>query len=333
MKAPSPDKLALVKEYARPSIAFALAKIPGTEQFAIASSDFAVAVGEFAKDKFEAKDLYKHDSYATGIVATAKFVISGGYDGKLQWWSLEDKKPIRTVEAHKKWIRQLRLSPDGKLLLSIADDMTGRLWDAETGKAVRDLTGHKEKTPHHFPSMLYAAAFAPKGDTIATGDKTGRVILWETATGNIAGEVEAPGMYTWDPVQRLHSIGGIRSLAFSPDGKQLAVGGMGKVGNIDHLEGKARVEVFDVTTGKRAVEFPGDKFSGLVNRLCWAGDGSWLLGAGGSGEGFLLFFDVTTKKVLKQEKAAMHIHDAWLSDESDRLVCAGHNKLLAYKLG
>ena len=47
----------------------------------------------------------------------------------------------------------------------------------------------------------------------------------------------------WDPKARIHSIGGIRSLAFSTDSTQLAVGGTGKINNIDHLEALARVEI------------------------------------------------------------------------------------------
>ena len=116
-------------------------------------------------------------------------------------------------------------------------------------------------------------------------------------------------MYTWDKVQRLHSIGGVRSLAFSPDGKQLAVGGIGKIGNIDHLEAKSRVEVFDWKAGKQARGVRRATSQGLVNRLAWSPGGSWLLGAGGAGEGFLLFFDVAAKKTLRQEKLPMHVHD------------------------
>ena len=138
-------------------------------------------------------------------------------------------------------------------------------------------------------------------------------------------------MYTWDPTQRRHSIGGIRSLAFSPDGALLAVGGMGKVGNIDHLEGKARVEVFDWKKAQRTHEFPGDRFVGLVNHLEFAPDGSWLLGAGGAGEGFLLFFDLKAKKPLRQEKAPMHVHDFELNDSYDGLYASGHGKLVQFE--
>ena len=94
--------------------------------------------------------------------------------------------------------------------------------------------------------MLFACAISPDARHLATGDKVGHVVVWDLETGQkLTDAAKRPGMYTWDPVQRRHSIGGIRSLAFSPDGTQLAVGGIGKIGNIDHLDGKARVEVFD----------------------------------------------------------------------------------------
>jgi WD40 repeat protein len=140
-------------------------------------------------------------------------------------------------------------------------------------------------------------------------------------------------MYTWDKVQRLHSIGGVRSVAFTPDNKQLAVGGTGKIGNIDHLEAKSRVEVFDWKTGKQLAEFVSDKFAGLVNRLTWTPDGSWLVGAGGAGEGFLLFYDTNAKKTLRQEKLPMHVHDFDLSPDTKEIVCVGHNRITVHKLG
>jgi len=199
--------------------------------------------------------------------------------------------PIRSLEAHAKWVRAVEASPDGKTVASVADDMVCRLWDAD-GKLLRELRGHAEQTPHHFPSMLYAAAWSADGKLVATGDKVGHVVVWDAATGQPVKTLEAPGMYTWDPSARRHSIGGVRSLAFSPDGALLAVGGMGKVGNIDHLEGKARVEVFDWQKGERAHEFVSDQFKGIVNRLAFHPAGDWLAGAGGANNGFLLFFDV-----------------------------------------
>ncbi len=334
MKSPSPDSLKLVKEFGRPSIPFGVARVPGSARVFFGSSDFAVSEADVTAAKFEAKDLYKHESYVTTVALAGTTLVSGGYDGKLTWYDTAKNEKLRTTDAHAKWIRKAIASPDGAVVASVADDMVCKLWDAKSGKMIRELKGHEEKTPTHFNSMLYAVAFSADGRLLATGDKVGHVVVWDTATGKPLGTLEAPTMYTWDKGQRLHSIGGIRSLAFRPDGKQIAVGGMGKVGNIDHLEGKARIEVFDwKSPAKPLVELQSDKFSGLVNCLRFAPDGAWLLGAGGGAEGFFLFVDVAAKKLVKQEKAAMHLHDFTMNDKADTLTVAGHNKLAVYSMG
>lgn len=333
MAAPNPDTLKLVKDFSRPVITFGIARLAGTDAVYLGCSDFKVYSADLTSAKFEPKELYAHDSYVTGVALAGMNLISGGYDGKLKWCDIGTGDVIRTVDAHAKWIRKVIASPDGRLVVSIADDMACKVWDAATGKLVHDLRGHKEKTPNDFPSMLYAVAFSDDGNLLATADKVGHVVVWDVKEGKQIATCEAPVMYTWDKQQRLHSIGGIRSVAFSPDGKQLAVGGMGKVGNIDHLEGKARVEVFDWKTGKQTAEFPGDKFAGLVNKLAWAPDGSWLVGAGGAGEGFMLFFDVAAKKTLRQEKVMMHVHDFDMTADAKEIVSVGHNRITIHKLG
>ncbi len=333
MPAPSPDTLKQAKDFQLPYIAFGVARLPESDTVFLGASDFKVYSANLTAGKLEPKELYAHESYVTGVALAGKNLVSCSYDGRLIWWDIDAAKQIRSVEAHSKWIRKVIASPDGKLVVSVADDMACKVWDAATGKLIHDLRGHPEKTPNDFPSMLYAVAFSADGKQLATGDKTGRVVIWDVASGKELSALESPGMYTWDKVQRLHSIGGIRSLAFSPDGKQLAVGGMGKVGNIDHLEGKARIEVFDLAGGKSQWMYESDKFKGLVNRLEWASDGSWLLGAGGAGEGFFLFNDVSAKKSLRQEKLPMHVHDFAINADATEIVSAGHNKLTIHRLG
>lgn len=333
MPAPHPDTLKQVKDISFSAIVFAIARVPDTELAYIGCSDFKVYKADLAAAKFEPKELFAHGSYVTGVTLAGQTLVSGSYDGKMTWFDTEAGKTIRNTDAHTRWIRKVIASPNGRLIASVADDMVCKLWETTTGKVVHELRGHKEKTPHHFGSMLYAVTFSADGKLLATGDKVGHVVVWDVESGKQLGACEAPIMYTWDQVQRLHSIGGVRSLAFTPDGKHLAVGGTGKIGNIDHLEAKARIEVFDWAAGKQVAEFPGDKGQGLVNRLAWAPDGSWLLGAGGAGDGFLVFLDGTTKKPMRQEKLPMHVHEFALNPDASTITSVGHNRIVIHKLG
>jgi WD40 repeat protein len=317
----------ILKDIPGRGTAFALVRVPGSNRLMFGSSDFKVYDLDLSQAKPEPKALGEHQSYVTGLALAGKIAVSGGYDGRLLWWDVEARTLVRTVDAHTKWIRKVAASRDGKTIASVADDMVCRLWDAAEGKLLRELRGHQEKTPNHFPSMLFTCVFSPDSRFVATADKVGHIVVWETASGKQAAMLEAPGMYTWDPVQRKHSIGGIRSLAFSPDGKYLAASGIGKIGNIDHLDGKARIEVFDWRKGERTIEHADDKFKGLVEHLEFHPKGEWLLGGGGANDGFFVFLDLKTKKAVRQEKAAMHIHAFALDENAETLFAAGNNKL------
>jgi WD40 repeat protein len=330
--AANPDKLKQVKDISRPGIFFCVARVPNTTRVFLGNSDFKVYETDLAPDKIEPKELYAHTSYVTGVALAGKTLVSGSYDGKLIWWHIDDRKQVRAVEAHQKWIRGVVASRDGKTIASVADDMVCRVWNAEDGKLIHELKGHEAETPNHYPSMLYCCAFSADGKYLATADKVGHIVVWDAATGKQITTMEAPTLYTWDPVQRRHSIGGIRSVAFSADGKTLAVGGIGKIGNIDHLEGKARVEVFAWEKAERTHELQSDKFNGLVEHLEFHPDGDWLLGAGGAGDGFLLFFNLKDKKIARQEKAAMHIHDVAMNEASDTLYTVGYGKIVVFEM-
>ncbi len=328
MPAANPEKIKVLKQLARSDIVFALARKPGTGQLFCGGSDFTVYEIDVDQPKPEAKELGRHASYVTGLALAGTTLVSGGYDGRLIWWNIESRSKVREVDAHRKWIRAVAAAPNGTVVASVADDMVCRLWDVESGRLIHELRGHEELTPTHFPSMLFACAISPDSRHLATGDKVGHITVWDVESGQSLTTIEAPGMYTWDPVQRHHSIGGVRSLAFSPDGTRLAVGGSGKISNIDHLDGKARVEVFDWKKGERAHEFTSDKFKGLVEYLGFHPRGDWLLAAGGGDkDGFLTFFDLAANKVLAQEKAPMYVHDLALNEKGDTIYAVGHRKI------
>jgi WD40 repeat protein len=328
MPASNPEKLTVQKELSCGEIVFALARQPHTSRLFCGGSGFTVCEIDLSEAKPAPKELVRHDSYVTGLALAGTMLVSGGYDGRLIWWNIESRSKVREINAHGKWIRRVAAAPNGRVAASVADDMGCRLWDCESGRLIHELRGHAELTPTHFPSMLLACAISPDGRHLATGDKVGHIAVWDLESGRELAALDAPELYTWDPVQRRHSIGGIRSLAFSPDGTQLAAGGSGKIYNIDHLDGKARVEVFDWQKGRRTHEFSSDKFKGLVEYLGFHPQGDWLLAAGGGDrDGFLMFFDVAANKVLAQQKAPMYVHDLALNETGATIYAAGHRKI------
>ncbi len=63
------------------------------------------------------------------------------------------------------WCHSAAYSPDGKSIVTASDDSTARIWDAATGKELRELTGHSD--------YVSSAAYSPDGKSIVTasGDR------------------------------------------------------------------------------------------------------------------------------------------------------------------
>jgi len=324
-------KITEQKRVSRPDIAFCLIREEGTRRVFFGSSDAKIHTLDLTDEKpedgaFESDQ--GHQSYITGLaMARPGVLVSGSYDRQLAWWDCKKRSLIRKLPAHEKWIRKVVSSPNGKLIASVADDMVCRLWNSTTGELHAELSGHAPITPHDFPSMLYTCAFSPDGQVLATADKTGQIVIWDIASKKQITTLEAPIMYTWDPRARRHSIGGIRSLAFSPDGKSLAVGGMGKVGNIDHLGGQARIEVFNWEKQESIAAIETGSVKGLIQCLAFHPDGNWLLGCGGDGKGCAVLIDPAKWEIAVELQTQYHIHDFLLNESSDEIFAAGHQSI------
>ncbi len=324
-----PPKFKVAKELTREDIFLSLARVPDSERLFLGSSDGNVYAHDCSAEKIELVAMAGHTSYVTGLALAGEQLVSGSYDGQLIWWNTTTRGQVRKIKGHDKWIRDVKSSPNGKLLASVGDDMVCRLWDAESAKLKHELRGHEPMTPTQFTSMLYTCAFSADGKLLATADRVGHIVIWDVAQAKQVASVEAPGLYTWDGKQRIRSIGGVRAVAFSPDAKLLAAGGIDQVGNVDGLSAKARIDLFRWEEKQNISTLKCEK-NGLIEFLAFHPNGDWLLAAGGGDKGILAFIDPAEKRLAEEKEAPMHIHKIAFSENHQKLFAAGHKKFAVF---
>jgi len=148
-----------------------------------------------------------------------------------------------------------------------AGDVTIELWDVGTERLRQTLQGHK--------NAVWSVAWAPDGQTLASGGGDRIVRLWDVETGRLRQTLEG------------HQ-GIVRSVAWAPDGQTLASGGVDRI-----------VRLWDVETGHLRQTLEGLQrlsFEGTsVWSIAWAPDGQTL--ASGADDRTIRLWDVETGRL------------------------------------
>lgn len=202
--------------------------------------------------------------------------------GRLIAWNLASEPPTplwNLASAHDGWIRQLALSPNGEMLATCGKDKAIRLWSARDGKLLHELTGQ--------PEDVLSLAFHPDGKSFIAGDLKGIVRQLDVTTKAVVREFDAKILYAYHWIQE---VGGVRTLAFSGDGKTLAVGGIQPTSG-GFVQGGPVVKFFEWESGKElSLIKPGEGTHGFVQDLTWHPSGYWIgvcSGQPGQGNYFL----------------------------------------------
>jgi len=179
--------------------------------------------------------LVGHDAAIGAIAWTPEGLVTAGADDAAILWN-DDATPRTTFRVATAGARRQTLSPNGRRLAATFDDRTIRTWDLSTREPFeRLLVGHT--------GQVTALAYFPDGRWLASADNVGRVIVWDPSGRAVA---------VWNAVEG----GAATSLAISPDGSLVAVGGGdGVVRLLDAIDGRVRGELYGHIGGVAALSF------------------------------------------------------------------------------
>lgn len=179
---------------------------PDGKLLAAASADSLIHVYDIESTK-EIKKLKGHRSRARDVAfLDNNLLFSGSNDQYTYLWDVKQGKEIWNGRFHSKNIKSLNVSKDRTRLLSASND------GAISVIKIEGLDDFKEKNHliHNIYNYVNEAVFSPDDKKVASVSGAGTVILWDLDSNSKEFEVEL--------------VKSLCSVAFSEDGKYLAVG-------------------------------------------------------------------------------------------------------------
>ncbi|KAJ2414222.1 general transcription repressor [Coemansia sp. RSA 2530] len=195
----------------------------------------------------------------TSVVCCVKFSHDGkflatGCNRTTQIWNVStgNKECVLADDNAPKngdlYIRAVCFSPDGKYLVTGAEDKQIRIWDVARRTIRHVLTGHDQD--------IYSLDFSPDGSMILSGSGDRTVRIWSLETGKEISKLSIEDMGPKDA--------GVTSVAFSPNGKLVAAASLDKM-----------IRLWDVASGQPLQRIDGHKDS--VYAVAFSPDGQSLL--------------------------------------------------------
>jgi small GTP-binding protein len=208
-------------------------------------------------------------------------IISGAADCTIRLWDIDEKRCLRVLKGHTGQVlsvawsanrshvvsggqdKTVRWSVNRSRVVSGGQDETARVWDANTGRCLRVLKGHR--------SGLRCLAWAGNEDCVVTGDQLGTVRVWDIETGACLGVLDGHMMF-------------VLSVAGSRDGRRAL-----------SASGDKTIRLWDVEDQRCLRIFEGH--TDYVSALAWSSDER--LALSGSHDRTLRLWDVETGRCLR----------------------------------
>jgi WD40 repeat protein len=185
---------------------------PSGRRLASSSADKSIILWDVDTQQLIGQPLIQHNTWVTRLSFSpdGKWLASGDWDGTIILWDTETQQPNGQplTGQHHDPITSLSFSPDSTLLASGNRAVRVKgiiiLWDVETRQPVGKL-----RPINDAGNIRVRLAFSPDGKILASGGSDKTIILWDVNTQQ---SISQP---------LVGHRGYVKSISFSPDGKQL----------------------------------------------------------------------------------------------------------------
>ena len=190
----------------------------------------------------------EHESWVLTLefFPDGKTLASGSGDRNIMLWDVNTGNLIKTLTGHFDWILDIAVSPHSNILIACDNHYDIRLWNLNTGEMLKRITEY-----WHTPRSVI---FSADGNTFTTGGYNTHIYIWDVATAmkmrTLTNHTYIGEQAVFSPTENTMAAGGfggavhlldadtgklkhqyiadagfIRTLAYSPDGTILAIGG------------------------------------------------------------------------------------------------------------
>ncbi|MFO0980325.1 MAG: WD40 repeat domain-containing protein [Planctomycetota bacterium] len=250
----------------------------------IGAADGAVHVEDVATGAEQAT-LRGHDQAVASLACDprASVIVSGSLDGTVRVWDASTATARQTLACGQESVAVVALDRTRARVVALLNDASVRVWDLGTGTSIATRDGPRDR--------VFALGLSPDGASCCWASAGGNYRVWESATGKklhgfrdekagrvrslalsadgalltAAADYAESALRVWrladTAVQAdLPGSGTPRAMAFSPDGKRLAVG---------TWDGK--VQLWDVSSGRLLLSL--DRGGAQISCIAFSADG------------------------------------------------------------
>ncbi|HEV2601123.1 MAG TPA: WD40 repeat domain-containing protein [Candidatus Babeliales bacterium] len=233
--------------------------------------------------------LHQTPVYAVTVSADNKFIVTVDWN-TIALWNAQTRQLQRTIVIDNLlWLDSgliwaVAISSDNKFIVTGSSDKTARIWDVETGRQLRVLTGHT--------SRITSVAISSDNKFIVTGSEDYTARIWDVETGR---QLRVLTGHT-------HSI---QSVAISSDNKFIVTGAW-----------DGTVLIWDVETGKQLSQIAARDPAVISS------DGKFIVAAS-SGSNSAAIWDIETGEQLRVFEGYIHSITSVAISSDDKFIVTG----------